>query len=305
MQALLDAWVVGGSPSRPPSAGAGARRPPSERAPGSAAPRSENWPSDADRRAPSTWLERLSESTLVKDTWLDRNLVKPLSESTSVGSASSTDISGSQTARAHPTAAAPRRTRPERPGPAAGASYGQRSGAITDRSGAAGDRRGGASVPERGGRDLVEHLRQLESSLARDREHGRGAAADHWRTAGRYRDTAGERERPRQRSGDRDRRRAPEASPQPTSSAVLASRLASPRDVWRTDALPYQHSAAYARGSPADRPGEHHARSSSRAGLLASPRAPPGLRAHLVLPCACHNTSRQHTQTPLCLPVLV
>jgi hypothetical protein len=289
MQALLDAWVVGGSPSRPQSTGAGARRPTNERAP-TGTPRGEMIrPADADKRAPPTWLERLSESTLVKDTWLDRNLVKPLSENASVGSSISSDISGSRTARAAPGAAEGVRSgeREARRGgreghaqerPASAASpYDHRSGAMTDRYGGFGDRRG-AAAPERGGRDLVEHLRELESSLARpaarDREYGRSSASESWRTADRHRETVPERDGQRQRAGERGGRPALEASAL-SSSAVLASRLASPRDVRHSDTLAYREVVASPRGPPT----QHEAKSLSRAGLLASPRVPKGMSA--------------------------
>ena len=286
MQALLDAWVVGGSPSRPQSTGAGARRPTSERAP-TGTPRGETTRSaDADKRAPPTWLERLSESALVKDTWLDRNLVKPLSESASVGSASSSDISGSRTAqgaaeggrRGEPAARRGGREGHAQERPASAASpYGHRSGAITDRYGGPGDRRGTAAS-ERGGRDIVEKLRQLESRLGRsaaqDREYGRSSASDSWRTADRHRETVPERDGQRQRAGERGGRPALEASAL-SSSAVLASRLASPRDVRHSDTLAYREVVASPRGPPT----QHEAKSLSRAGLLASPRVPKGMSA--------------------------
>ena len=275
MQALLDAWVAG-SPARPQSGGG--RRQPSERTPQQAS-RSESWASD--ERGPSTWLERLGESTLVKDTWLARNVVKPLSESGS-GSTSSTDVSGSRTARASSSAnlrhgeAATRdgsRELYDRPSSSASSLHGFRSGSKTDRHANYGER-GSTAVPSRGGRDLVEHLRNLETSLrdSRDRDNHFLSHDQHWQ-----KDRQKEmRDRERQPTNGRDVRHGSANSPLQTSSAVeavLASRLASPRNVQtKGERSPYLQGLASPR-APSSRP----AASPSRAGLLASPRAPPGL----------------------------
>ena len=239
-----------------------------------------------------TWLDRLGESSLVKDTWLERNVVNPLKEG-SVGSVSSTDISGSRTARAGPRHEERTGSSTHRP---SSSSY--RSGATTDRYGGGSGNRRSLAAPERGGRDLVEHLRNLELSL-RDGEHS--SRSDRQRRT-EQRKTQSERERDHERDRDREQEREreknrqlaqKEASPEKQysrNSATLALHLASPRILLdpreRARAREADAPSPYLKGlaSPRGVPPLSQSAAFSRAGLLASPRAPPGLRCGIHTP---------------------
>ena len=235
---------------------------------------------------------------MIKDTWLDRNVVKPLAEGGGVASSSQVDGVGSRIARGGPASdwrhAEMGQSSRARPSSTHASTYGHRSGAMTDRysGGAGGERR---SVADRGGRDLVEHLRSLEVSL-RDRE-GRSLESKKYSpdqdSRRQWEQDAGagwEKERVRDRDRDRSWHHAKHSSPkeyQKGPTATLASRLASPRDVRDLESrshLQGLESKSYLQGmaSPQGVPSRPRSEAThstlSRAGLLASPRAPPGMR---------------------------
>ena len=180
-----------------------------------------------------------------------------------MASPSSSDVSGSRTARAASSTLARHseydriaarvtgeKEHSERHSADRRGSNKHPSGSMTDRQHRTGygDRQSEAGF---GGRDLVEHLINLESSL-RDRTH------DYDRNK--------EREREKKMK-DRDRPCGKEAVPQGHGGQVLASQLPSPRDL---------RDRASSRAPTAP--------TTSRAGLLASPRVPAGLRCELRAP---------------------
>jgi hypothetical protein len=272
MQALLDAWVVG-SPARTQSSSENRRRPLSQRPDAQGGGKDNESRAKRDAAAPhtssqaksSTWLGMLGESSLVPEgSWLDRNVVKPLAgeNGSERNSQSSQDVSAGRTVRGRSEKASAGREYEDRPYSATPSS-GHRSGAMTDRYGSGQRDRRGAPASERG-IDLVQHLRHLESTLrTRGNETSSHVDSRTDRPRQKEKSVGRESERDKQRDKYKSRDRVPSEKGSKDTTPTLAYRLATPRNT----------SSGYTQGLGHSRP---QSEASSRAGLLASPRAPLG-----------------------------